>query len=194
MSEGRDADDGQSSDDPDERDPGDPTPPPDPFRDDVAGIDPLRYGMLGAATAGAMAGAWFLFSFVMAGLADPLVVTDGPFGLSTREPDDVFLAISNAYALLFHVGPLLGVLLGLVVGRSVDTRTPAAVAGAGAVTVGVAATLFLLAILYTLTYPDSGTVNMVDVLEPAFASTLGIAVACIGSAGAIGVFESMADA
>lgn len=191
MTEGSDSGDGRSASAPADRGPGpDHVPRNDPIRDDIAGIDPLRYGAFGVATFGSLAAAWFLFSFVMAGLSDPILITNGPFGLSMQQSEDLFLAVSNTYALVFHVGPVLGLVLGLLVGRSVDARTPGAVAGAAAVTVGGAVTLFLLAILYTLTAPESMSMNTVEVLEPAFASTLAIAVAAIGGAGAVGVFES----
>jgi hypothetical protein len=163
----------------------------DPIPDDLAGIDPVRYGALGVGTFGALAVGWFLFAFVMAGLNDPVFLSDGPIGLTMREPDDLFVGVSNAYTLLVHVGPLLGVLLGLVVGQSADTRTPAAVTGAVAVTVGAAMVLFVLSLLYVLTY--SNAVDLVTLLEPAFASALAIAVACIGSAASIGVFESLEE-
>ena len=163
----------------------------DPFRRDVAGIDPLRFAVLGATTFGVLAAGWLLTTYVFAGFSDPVVLADGPIGMTLREPDDLYLAVSSTYGLLVQIGPLLGLLLGLVVGWSVDTRTPAGVVGGAAVSVGAALTLFVLALFFVLLHPRSGSIDVLSLLEPAFASVLGTAVTCIGGAGAIGVFESL---
>lgn len=191
----RDPHDGQPSNVPPDGNPGpDTAQRADPIRDDIAGIDPVRYGTLGMSAFGALAAAWLLHMFVVAGFSEPATVGGGgPVGMSLRRPNDLFFAVSNTYAFLIQLGPLLGLVLGLAVGRSVDARTPAAVAAAAAVTVGAAVTLFLLAIVYTLTYDGNGTVDMLNALKPALASTLGIAIACIGGASAIGAFESFEE-
>lgn len=192
MPEGRDSHDGSpaSASADGDRD-AESAPRTDPSDDGIGGVDPLRFAVLGASTFGALAAGWILTTLVFAGFSDPVTLEEGPFGMTMRQPDDLYLAVSGTYGLLVQVGPLLGVLLGLVVGWSVDTRTPAGVAGAAAVTAGAAVALFVLALLDVLLHPRGGSVDVLDLLEPAFASVLGTAVACIGGATAFGVFEAL---
>lgn len=159
------------------------------------GIDPVRYGMLGAGTFGALGAAWLVTVFVQLQVSDPTVfASPGPIGIRAQEPGDIHFSVVSAYYAVVQLGPLLGVLLGLVVGQSVAERSPDGIVATSAVTAGGLLAMFLLAIGSFLTHPETSSVDVVSLFEPSLYSSIAVFVACLGSAAAFLTFESLDSA
>lgn len=100
-------------------------------------------------------------------------------GGNTDHP--LFWAAFSAYSRLFQSGILLAIVLGIYLAQSADTGGVGAIRGAAANGLGAGLTFVALSGLLVLTGGESSSPDVVELLEPAAATTVGTIVAGAGA-------------
>lgn len=161
------------------------------LRTELDGIRPVRFAVLGGGLYLALAVGWIASTALRIQFGSYPPFGPGIFGGPTTDPSDLFLTISSTYAGLTQIWPVLAVLLGVVVRRSVSDHRRQSVLASAAVTVGAVVALSLVALAFLATHPEPGSVDFVMVIKPTAVATVGILATCSCSALVVSTFKSL---